>query len=339
MDLKITRLRREFRKLQRVEPTTAKRLLVLIEVAKGRPLSRIVLDARVSERTVRRWRRRYEQGGIAALRRGHGGGRKARTIRGLTAQRIREYRLRYGWGAETIAAHLAGEFATVIGRSRIERFLKRAGLPRKRRRPDKSRHTRVVVVHEPGAHTQVDVKYVERAVLGGERAYTYTFVDHASRWRYRRAYDSFGPSETRDFMERVLAVVPFTITRLQTDNGVEFTYRYLTNADEPREHTLDRFCREHGIRHVLIPPGVKELQGLVERSHRIDDDELYHRIRPRDLAALNREIDRHNEWSNRARRRRPLGWLTAEEWLSRHAAITTVAPDDDNAINPVPEAA
>lgn len=339
MDLKITRLRREFRKLQRVEPVTAGRLLVLIEVTKGRSMTRVSLDAQVSERTIRRWLRRYEQGGVAGLRRGHGGGRRARPIRGITAERIRQYRLRYGWGAETIAAHLEGEFGTVIGRSRIERFLKRAKLPRKRQRPSRSRHTRVVVVAEPGAHTQVDVKYVERAVLGGERAYTYSFVDHASRWRYRRAYDSFGPSETSDFMERVLAVVPFTILRLQTDNGIEFTYRYVTNADAPREHALDRLCRERSIRHVLIPPGEKELQGLVERSHRTDDDELYHRIRPRDLAALNRELDRHNEWSNRVRRRRPLGWLTANEWLERYNAVNSAVDHDDTALTPVPKAA
>jgi transposase len=339
MDLKITLLRREFRKLQRVEPRVGRRLLVLIEVAKGRSLTQVMLDSGASERTIRRWRRRYERGGVVALRRGHGGGRRARPIRGITAQRIREYRLRYGWGAETIAVHLAGEYGTVIGRSRIERFLKRAGLPRKRQRASGTRHAKVVVVHEPGAHTQVDVKYVEREVMGGTRAFTYSFVDHASKWRYRRAYDSFGPSETKDFMTRVLAAVPFVILRLQTDNGIEFTYRYVTNADAPREHALDRLCREQGIRHVLIPPGEKELQGLVERSHRADDDELYHRIRPRDLAALNRELDRHNEWGNRVRRRKPLGWITAEEWLSRYTAINTPSEGDDNVVTPVPRAA
>jgi len=184
------------------------------------------------------------------------------------------------------------------------------------------------------------VKYVDKAVLGtGERAYTYSFVDHASRWRWRRAYDSFGPSETLDFMHRVLSVAPFPIRRLQTDNGIEFTYRFLTNPDAPRDHALDRFCRENDIVHACIPPGVKELQGLVERSHRIDDDELYHRIRPRDLAALNREIDRHNLWSNQVRRRRPLAWFTANEWLERHAAITNPVPADDTPSNSLPRAA
>lgn len=339
MDLKITRLRREFRLLRRVEPRLAVRILALIEVAKGRPRLRAAMDFEVDERTLRRWQRRYERGGLSALRRGHGGGKRARPIRGVTAQRIRDYRLRYGWGAETIAVHLAAEFGTNIGRSRIERFLKRAGLPRKRQRRARSKHTRVVVVHEPGAHTQVDVKYVDRAVLGGERAYTYTFVDHASRWRYRRAYDSFGPSETKDFMSRVLQEVPFAIRRLQTDNGVEFTYRYLTNPDAPREHALDRLCEAHGIRHVLIPPGVKELQGLVERSHRLDDDEIYHRIRPRDLKALSRELELHNRWSNGVRRRKQIGWLTANEWLERHTAIKPAVNDAETATELILEAA
>lgn len=339
MDLKIRVLRREFRLLQRVEPRVSARLLSLIELAKGRPTVRVSHDAQISERTLRRWKSAYQKAGLAGCRARHGGGRKARVIRGITAQRIRDYRRRYGWGAETIAAHLSGEHGTVISRSRIERFLKRAGIPRKRSAPERSRHTRVVVVHEPGAHTQVDVKYVDRTVLGGERAYTYTFVDHASRWRFRRAYDSFGPSETRDFMDRVLRAVPFPIVRLQTDNGVEFTYRYLTNPDAPREHALDRLCLERGIRHVLIPPGVKELQGLVERSHRIDDDELYHRIRPRNLAGLNKELEQHNEWSNCVRRRRPLAWLTANEWLERHAAITKAVKDDDTTLATIQKAA
>jgi transposase InsO family protein len=173
-------------------------------------------------------------------------------------------------------------------------------------------------VKEPGHHTQIDVKYVTSLLGNGEKAYTYSFVDHASRWRFKRAYDSFGPSETKDFMQRVLERVPFAILRLQSDNGIEFTYKYVTNADAPREHALDRLCGEQGIRHVLIPPGEKELQGLVERNHRQDDDELYHRIRPFDLAALNRELDKHYAWCNARRRRKALGWRTSDGFLDEH---------------------
>jgi transposase InsO family protein len=103
--------------------------------------------------------------------------------------------------------------------------------------------------------------------------------------------------------------------------GIEFTYKYVTNIDEPLEHALDRLCRERGIRHVLIPPGEKELQGLVERNHRQDDDELYHRIRPFDVAALNRELDKHTTWCNSKRRRKALGWRTSDEFVDDNAPI------------------
>jgi len=47
--------------------------------------------------------------------------------------------------------------------------------------------------------------------------------------------------------------------RLQSDNGTEFTFKYLSHTNEPKEHALDRFCLDKKIRHVLIPPGEKEL--------------------------------------------------------------------------------
>lgn len=339
MDLKITVLRREFRKHQHEEPALSRRLLVLIEVAKGRPRSAVVLDAGVSERTVRRWVSAYRKSGLQGLRRGHGGGTRPRPIRGITAQRIREMRARYRWGAELISRHLDAWYGTRVSRHRVERFLRRAGLIGRKSRRERKKHLRIVAVHLPGAHTQVDVKYLDGVLRDDRRAYVYSFVDHASKWRYRQAYDSFGPSETVAFMRRVLARAPFRIERLQTDNGVEFTNRFLTNPDAPREHGLDRICRENGIRHVLIPPGAKELQGLVERSHRLDDEELYHRLSVPTLAALNHELEKQNVWSNERRRRKQLGWLTAAEWLERHAAQADARAADDKTSVPLPEAA
>lgn len=339
MDLKITVLRREFRQHQHQEPALSRRLLVLIEVAKGRPGSAVVLDAGVSERTVRRWVAAYRKCGVGGLRRSHGGGARRRPIRGVTAQRIREMRSRYRWGAELIARHLEAWHGTRVSKHRVERLLKRAGLVGKARRCKPGKHRRQVVVERPGAHTQVDVKYLDGVLREGQRAYVYSFVDHASKWRYRRAYDSFGPMETVDFLRSVLANVPFAIERLQTDNGIEFTNRFLTNPDAPREHGLDRICRENGIRHVLIPPGAKELQGLVERSHRLDDEELYHRLSVPTFQALNHELEKQNVWSNERRRRKQLRWLTAAEWLERHAAESEAAAADDKASVPLPEAA
>ena len=328
MDLKLSVLRREVKQYRSKSVRITERLLTLIEVAKrsgsGGELSeveceRIAVQFSISARTLRRWVAAYERGGVEAIVPRRNPGRKAEPIRGHTAKKIVEYRTLYRWGAEVIAAHLLHDHGIHVGRSRIERYLKRKGLlGARKRKPKASTHTRVVEVKEPGQHTQIDVKYVLEVLGNGEKAYTYSFVDHASRWRFKYAYDSFGPSETKNFMQRLLDRIPFSILRLQSDNGIEFTYKYVTNADAPREHALDRLCGEMHIRHVLIPPGEKELQGLVERNHRQDDDELYHRIRPFDVAALNRELDKHTVWCNSRRRRKALDWRTSDGFLADH---------------------
>lgn len=326
MDLKLSVLRSEVKLYRSKSVRVTERLLALSEVVKRRSDSglsdlecqRIALQFAISARTLRRWVACYERGGAEAITPQRNTGRKAQPVRGHTAKKIVEYRRLYRWGAEVIAAHLLHDHDVVVGRSRIERYLKKKGLLLAPRRKKKTlTHTRVVQVMEPGHHTQIDVKYVTKLLTNRKKAYTYSFVDHASRWRFKRAYDSFGPGETKDFMQRLLEKIPFRIWRLQSDNGIEFTYKYVTNLDNPREHALDKLCREQGIRHVLIPPGEKELQGLVERNHRQDDDELYHRIRPYDLAALNRELDKHTVWCNSRRRRKAIAWQSSDSYLAK----------------------
>lgn len=57
--------------------------------------------------------------------------------------------------------------------------------------------------------------------------------------------------------------LPFRILVLQTDNGAKFHSRFHWHAE-----SLD-------IRHVYIRPASPHLNGKVERSHRIDEQEFY----------------------------------------------------------------
>jgi transposase len=302
--------------------------LALIELAKRigskgslRELDyeRVAAEFRKSARTVRRWKRAWEEEGVKGVVPKVSSGRKRRPISGFIAKKIIEFRKKYRWGAEVIRAHLRYDYGVLISEDRIHRFLQRKRFVGKRRKQKReNRHTKVVRIEHPGMHTQNDVKHLPHTLPNPQKSYVYNFVDHASRWEYKRGYDSLGPSETKDFVERVIKKAPFKIFRWQTDNGIEFTFKYVSHVDKPKKHVLDKLCEKNGIRHVLIPPGEKELQGLVERSHRMDEDELYHRIKPRDLAELNRFLEAHCEWKNNRRRRKSLGWLTSAEWLERY---------------------
>jgi transposase len=322
MDLKLSVLRSEVKRYRVEDVRLTERLLALIEVAKGgKDLSelscqRISMHFGISSRTLRRWVRAYKEGGVLSLSPVKAPGRRAKAVRGFTAKKIKEFRKLYCWGAEVIQAHLEHDHGIKIGRFRIERYLKaKKLLGQKRKWRRKKKHTKVVQVFEPGAHTQMDVKHLTDTLAHRRRCYVYSFVDHASKWRFKRAYDSFGPYETTKFIDDLMRSVPFKIKRLQTDNGVEFTSKYQSHLDAPREHALERYCQKNDIRHVLIPPGEKELQGLVERNHRQDDEELYHRIRPFDLVELNIILKAHTEWCNSKRRRKILNWKTSNEFL------------------------
>jgi transposase len=327
MDLKLQVLRQEVKQYRGKSARVTKRLLTLIELTKFRrkyghasesDYERLADRHEISARTLYRWEGAYRLKGVRGLEPKKAPGRKPNPIRGHAARWVRYYRLRYRWGAEVIQAHLSRDHAIVVGIDRLKRYLRRPELRLRKqiKQVRKKTHTRIVQVNHPGAHTQTDVKHLPHLLPSGQKCYVYNFVDHASRWSFKRVYDSYGPSETRDFMSAVIQAAPFTITRSQTDNGVEFTNKYLSHTDEPKIHALDDLCASHGIRHVLIPPGEKELQGLVERSHRQDDDELFHRIEPSSLGEFNRLLSEHCEWRNGSRRRKALGWRTANEFLA-----------------------
>lgn len=325
MDLRIGALRLAAKQYFRKCPRTKERLLALIELAKRAQSNEELTDLdyelvatkfEKSGRTLFRWKKAWETSGVKGVVPKVSPGRKKRPINGFTAKKILEYRRKYTWGAEVIQAHLKRDFGQNISEDRIHRFLQRKGfIYNGRKRRSKGRHTRVVKVERPGTHTQNDVKHLPHMLPNNEKSYVYNFVDHASKWEMKRAYDSYGPSESKDFIRRVVKEAPFTITRWQTDNGIEFTNKFVSHVDKPKIHALDKFCKRHGIRHVLIPPGEKELQGLVERSHRMDEEELYHRIRPRNLIELNRYIEGHYKWKNSNRRRKAIDWKTPNEWL------------------------
>jgi transposase len=325
MDLKLEVLRQEVKLFRKKSERVLTRLLALVELTKFRQkwgraseqdYERIAAKFGASGRTLYRWEAAYKHGSAEALVPKKAPGRKPTAIRGHTAKRISEWRKLYNWGAEVIQAHLERDHDVKLTRHKINAFLRKKGLLVRRKSKPRKKHTRVVRVQHPGHHTQTDVKHLPHLLPDGVKCYVYNFVDHASKWSFKKAYDSYGAAETKDFMSCVIAAAPFSISRLQSDNGVEFTNKYVSHEDEPKTHALDELCASHEIRHVLIPPGEKELQGLVERSHRQDDDELYHRCKPRTLAEFNRELAGHCVWRNTRRRRKSLDWKTSDEWLA-----------------------
>jgi transposase len=338
MILKLSQLREDYKATYKINWEVAKKISVLIEVtkielsnqekmaqgAKRIALSDILKAAKTSTRTLQRWKKSYLDKNIYGLCSKKKGHKKRIEIDEKAQGKIKFYRETYRWGSEVIQAHLREDHKIVISRFKIDRYLKESGLRKKypcstikkKMALKKKKHIKKVVVDTPGKHTQMDVKYQTHLLGNKNKAYVFNIVDHASNWSYKKAYDRITAKNTDDFMRRVLKECPFDIKRLQTDNGIEFTFKWTSkNPDDPREHPLLKLCAEEDIVHKLIPPGEKELQGLVERSHRQDDQELFSRIEPFDLDEFNDELEEYYKFRNSSRRFKKLGWRSPDMWL------------------------
>jgi transposase InsO family protein len=204
--------------------------------------------------------------------------------------------------------------------STIGKILDRAGLlVKKRKFKTQKKHTRMYNLLWPGQRVQMDIKYVPSEITPlGRRYYQYTVTDECTRMRYLGWHDSIWTDKVVDTLQEAQNYFGFKIDCVQTDNGIEFTFDYTAQLTaknkEAKEHPLDEYCRETNILHKLIPPGEKELQGKVERSHRTDDEEFYRTIQKRIPLTQLREKGKQ--------------WMKFYNFKRRHSGIGKKTPAD-----------
>ena len=116
---------------------------------------------------------------------------------------------------------------------------------------------------QPGHRLQLDVKFLERIAGTQKRLYQFTAIDDCTRIRVLKIYDACNQASAIRFVNEVIRRLPFRILVIQTDNGAEFQSRFHWHLE-----SLD-------IRHAYIRPRTPHLNGKVERSHRVDEQEFY----------------------------------------------------------------
>ena len=241
-------------------------------------------------------------------------------IDGILEGRIAYYR-RKGFGPVMICEYMVREGRRRLGLSTINHVVNKRRKGLRKPKPAKlKKHRKRYELPVPGQRLQIDVKYSPMKVAG-QTVYIYVAIDECTRWRHAKAYPALNEHWTEDFLESLAAGFPFPVQRVQTDNGWEFTFK-LFPAANTREHVMEKWCRKKGIEHRLIPPGVKELNGKVERSHRIDADYFYGRAPTGSLAAFNRALKRWIRDYNIARPHGGIDFMTPADKLRER--ITTL---------------
>ena len=213
------------------------------------------------------WLRRYEELGLEGLRdRSSRPHLSPRATQEEVVGKIIYLRQHYHFGPNRIAMYLKRYHEVQISPSGVWRILRRLDLSRLPTSQRYKRHQERWKRYEkplPGHSLQLDVKFIAPLAGARKKHYQFTAIDDCTRLRVLKIYDRLNQKTAIQFIDYALEKLPFQVQLIQTDNGAEFGTSF-------HWHVLDK-----GIRHVYIKPATPRLNGKVERSHRIDDDEFY----------------------------------------------------------------
>ena len=206
---------------------------------------------------------------------------------------------RYGWDGVYAEAKAHGYTRSLSG---MIYAAKRLDLVDKaKRRPPRRHDRRFPEVLIPGEKVQIDVKEVPYYCLRGKllrenkHLYQWTAIDECTRLRFLYIFEEHTPENSVKFLRMVEKAFPFKIQTIQTDNGTEFTYKYIS---ETEECPFDKALRDQGIAHKLIPPRTPWHNGKVERSHRNDQRYFYDWETFRTVEEAREKLRQHLIWSN-----------------------------------------
>ncbi len=269
----------------------------------------------ISRKTFYKWKQRCAAPGAAGLcDRPRAPLRSPHATAPDVVRKILYLRQQYHFGPGKIADYLRRFHQVSIARSSVHRILGKHGLNRlpanQKHRPHRLRWRRYEKP-QPGHRLQVDVKFLERLPGSRKRLYQFTAIDDCTRIRVLKVFDACNQATAIRFIDDVVRRLPFRVHVVQTDNGAEFQSRFHWHLEA------------HDIRHVYIRPGTPHLNGKVERSHRVDQQEFYQLL---DKDGISDDVHLFNEklreWEDYYNYHRPHGALSGQTPYERLIAKT-----------------
>lgn len=281
----------------------AKKKQAIVKYAVRNGKSKASYKYGVSLSSVKRWCKRYDGTWQSLTEKSHRPHshpkrhtpKEERQIRNSFRKRFE----RYGWDGvydDLIKKGYTRSFSGMVYAA------KRIGLGKKSKIKKKSRkHRRYPEVMNPGEKVQIDVKEVPynclrgKVLKDGKHLYQWTAIDECTRYRFVYGFEEHTPENTVKFFKMLEKEFPFKIQTVQTDNGTEFTYKYIS---EEKLNPFDELLIKLRINHKLIPPRTPWHNGKVERSHRNDQRYFYDWEKFSSVEELNKKLSEHLKWSN-----------------------------------------
>jgi putative transposase len=146
----------------------------------------------------------------------------------------------------------------------------------------------------PGDIVQMDTVSI---FATGLKRYIFTAIDVRTRFAFAYTYKNNSSTNGDDFLGKFLKVAPFTVRRIQTDNGSEFAKHF------------DEKCQRNGLPHFFNYPKHPQSNGHLERFNRTIQEQcvslyLDYLDEPDDF---NRKLMDYLIWYNTERPHRGIG--------------------------------
>lgn len=154
----------------------------------------------------------------------------------------------------------------------------------------------------PGEYVQIDVKYVPIECIGFQsnydRYYQITAIDLYSRKRVLKLVNEHSSYETSKMLKTLEKEFGFKIKTIQTDNGREFC-----NEREQKKSLFEKVVKKLGIEYIRTRPYSPWQNGVVERSHKIDNELFYSKRRFKSEEEMYKSFKRYSIRTNNIARR------------------------------------
>jgi transposase InsO family protein len=158
------------------------------------------------------------------------------------------------------------------------------------------KHKKIRRANKRGMEVDTVVRFV-----GGVRRYIYTGIDVERKFAFAAAYTNHSSASAADFLGKLIAVAPFPVTEVQTDNGSEFAAEF------------EDACKRLRIVHFHTYPRSPKMNAHIERFNRTLSEDFIasHRLLLHDnLRAFNEELVDWLLWYNCERPHQSLGMLS-----------------------------
>jgi transposase-like protein len=129
--------------------------------------------------------------------------------------------------------------------------------------------------------------------ISSGKFYLFVSIERLSKMVYAKIYKNKTIKEATDFLNETIKYFPFKIHRILTDNGAQFTYRFLNKELRPkdRKHEFKIICQKNGISHRETKFRHPWTNGQVERFNRSLKDAMIKKYYYPDLESFTNHLD------------------------------------------------